>query len=81
MKVRSVVFLIVTLFLTINIGIGQDVFGVWQSYDKSGQPRSHIKLYKKDGKLLGRIVKILSGTTPRVCKGCPGEKMVGKPLI
>ncbi len=74
MKVRSIIFLIVALLLATNIGVGQDVFGVWQSYDKSGQPRSHIKLYEKDGKLFGRIVKIMSGTTPEICRGCPGEK-------
>ncbi len=74
MKVRSVIFLIVALFLAVDIGIGQDVFGVWQSYDRSGQPGSHVELYEKGGKLFGRIVKIMSGTTPYICRNCPGEK-------
>lgn len=57
------------------------VLGVWRTIDDAtGQPKSHVELYMKSGKMFGRVVELLPAATTRVCNNCPGEKN-GKSLI
>ncbi len=64
-----------------QIAIGQSVLGVWKTIDdKTGEPKSHVKIYKKDGKVFGRVVKLLPKATTSTCDGCPGDKN-GKSLL
>lgn len=59
----------------------QSVLGVWKTVDdKTGKPKSHIRLYEKNGKLFGKVVKLLPDATTTVCNDCPG-KLNGKSLL
>lgn len=53
----------------------QSVQGIWKTYDeKTGEPLSHVKIYEKDDKLYGKIIKLLNPTDDDICTACPGDK-------
>lgn len=41
-----------------HFGFSQGVEGLWYTYNSSGQIKSEIKIYIKDGKLYGKLVKL-----------------------
>ncbi len=59
-----------------------NILGVWKTIDdETGEPKSHVEIYKKDdGLIYGKIIKLLPAATTTTCDGCPGD-MNGKSLI
>lgn len=62
---------------------GQSCVGVWDTYDdKTGKKKSKVELYKKDGKLYGKITYLYPregrGPNPK-CTKCEGN-LKDKPL-
>lgn len=54
--------------------------GMWQTIDDAtSKPKSHVEIYEKDGKLYGRIVKLLERPDAR-CEKCTGADY-NKPLV
>lgn len=52
-------FLILSLWLIPFVGGSQSIEGVWETYDdESGELKSEVKIYIKDGKLYGKILKL-----------------------
>jgi len=50
-------------------------FGIWKTIDdKTGEAKSHVEIYEEDGKLLGKIVKLLQVSEDATCEKCPDEK-------
>ncbi len=79
MNVRIVFLGIVLTMMTSHI-FGQ-VTGIWRTIDdKTGEPKSHVEIYEKNGAYFGRVVKLLPAATTRTCDGCPGD-MDGKSLL
>jgi len=79
-NIKSLVLFLALVFFA-NVSFGQSVLGVWKTIDdETGEPKSHVKIYKKDGKLFGRVVKLLPKATTSTCDGCPGDKN-GKSLL
>ena len=65
-----------SLFFIINLS-GQSVLGVWKTIDDNTKdPKSHVKIYEKGGKVYGKVVKLLPTATTKVCIDCPGNKKV-----
>lgn len=61
--------------------MAQSPVGIWKTIDdESGEPKSHVEIYEKDGKFYGKVVKLLEKATTDVCGPCPGER-AGKSLI
>lgn len=60
----------------------QTVEGVWETFDnKRNKPMSHIQIYKQNGKLYGKIVKVLyNDENYTTCTKCSGEDK-NKPLM
>lgn len=55
--------------------------GVWKSIDdKTGEAKSHVELYQKNGKTYGKVVKILTDKPNAKCDDCKGEKK-GQPVL
>ncbi len=55
-------------------------FGVWKSVDdKTGEAKSHVEVYQKNGKMYGKIVKILTDKPNAKCDECKGDKK-GQPV-
>ncbi len=59
----------------------QSITGTWKTVDdNSGEARSHINLYEADGKLHGKIEKLLQKPPGTLCPNCPDERK-NQPLI
>lgn len=55
--------------------------GLWKTIDdKTGEAKSHVEIYEKDGKFHGKIAKLLQRPADTTCEKCPGNKK-DKPLV
>lgn len=55
--------------------------GLWKTIDdETKEAKSHMELYEKNGKVYGKITKLLLKPADTVCEKCKGEK-ANKPLI
>lgn len=75
---------ILTLSLLI-IGLGlqaqTDIVGTWYTIDdEDGTKKSHVKIYESNGKLEGKVVKLLEGAKSTHCNKCDGANK-GKPIV
>ena len=42
-----------------SYGFGQDIFGTWKTIDdETDKPKSLVRIYKKDGKAFGEIIRL-----------------------
>lgn len=75
MKKSTFLLLFFAFFLAISSSYSQDLLGVWKTIDdKTGDPKSHVEIYKKGNKYFGKVVKLLPAATTDVCIDCPGER-------
>lgn len=59
----------------------QSPVGLWKTVDdKTGESKSHMEIYEKDGKLYGKVAKLLQRPADTVCEKCPSKKQ-NKPLV
>ncbi len=74
--------LIALLLLSVGFVSAQSVFGKWKTIDdRTGKPKGLIEIYKKDGLMYGRILKVLEeGRKDVICVKCDGD-MKDKPVI
>lgn len=67
-------------FFSMNLS-AQGVLGVWKTVDDvDGQATSHLEIYEKDGKLRGKIIKLLDADEGAKCEACSGEKK-NQPIV
>lgn len=75
-RVICIILFLIPFYLS-----AQSVEGIWRTVDdKDGREKSHIEVFKKDGKLHGKIIKLLDGTEAESCISCSGKRK-GVPLI
>lgn len=80
MNLKSIFTTLLLLIFLCNISIAQTALGTWKTIDdETGEARSHVEIYEKDGKVFGKIVKLLNPDT-ETCDNCSGERK-GKPLV
>ena len=61
--------------------VAQSPVGTWVTVDdRSGEERSHLRIYEEEGKLYGRITKLLDDRPDARCIKCKGEKK-DKPVL
>ncbi|RKR13433.1 uncharacterized protein (DUF2147 family) [Maribacter vaceletii] len=74
--------IIVLFLLAVNLGQSQSVFGKWKTIDdRTGLPKGVIDIYKKDGLMYGRLIKVLeSGKENMLCGKCEGD-LKDKPVL
>ena len=67
-------FLMFFLSVYSLVSFSQSIEGIWKSYDdESGELKSEVKIYIKDGKLYGKIIKLHNLDVPleeAKCKLC-----------
>ena len=76
-------------FSSIYLDAQNEAVGTWMAIDdKDGQPSSHIEIYEVEGKLHGKITKILKESDVEgeiLCEKCKGDKkdqpIVGMEII
>ncbi len=66
--------------LTLDLNAQSKIVGTWYNVDdEDGKPKSHIQIYEKDGKLEGKVIRLLPGATTTHCNKCEGDNK-GKPI-
>lgn len=56
------------------VAIAQSPVGVWKTIDDAtGESKSHVEIFEKDGKLYGKVTKLLLKPMDTVCEKCPGD--------
>ena len=74
--------LILTVLVFCSMGVhAQKVTGKWNTIDdETGEARSIVEIYNRDGKIYGKIIEIMDKEKKDVkCTECPGADK-GKPL-
>ncbi|WP_115461392.1 DUF2147 domain-containing protein [Winogradskyella aurantiaca] len=73
---------IIAALITVQLSNAQDILGKWRTIDdETGEPKSIVNLYEKDGKLYGDIIEILNpDKVNSVCSKCEGE-LKDKPIM
>ena len=78
LNMKKSLSILLTLFL-VNLAttvFAQDVTGVWTTIDdKTGKPKSEVKIYVQDGKLYGKIIKLFreDPNADPLCDKCKGN--------
>ena len=73
-------FLSISFLFVFIITINGQVTGLWKTIgDKDGKEKSIVEIYEKDGKLFGKVIKVLPGSKYTVCENCSGE-LKNKPI-
>ncbi|AXO81721.1 DUF2147 domain-containing protein [Olleya aquimaris] len=74
--------LVLAVFLISLSTQAQSIFGQWTTVDdETGAKKSIVEIYKKDGKVFGKIVKIFDPAKQKnLCKKCKGEDY-NKPIL
>ena len=91
-KISYLFAVIIALLLNVNTNAQHDeITGLWKTIDdETGQPKSVVKIYLKDGKLFGDIVKLFRkpGEDPDpICDKCDDDdprkdqKVLGMTII
>lgn len=77
---HNIVFIL--MLLSVGFANSQSVFGKWKTIDdRTGEPKGLIEIYKKDGMMYGKILKVLEeGREDVKCVKCDGE-MKDMPVI
>ncbi len=60
---------------------GQTVLGTWKTVDdRDGAEKSYVEIYEDNGKVFGKITKLLKQPQDKTCDKCKGERK-DKPLM
>ena len=70
------VFLVISsLFLFALTAYSQSPVGTWKTIDdETGEEKSYVEIYEEDGKLYGKIVRLLQVAEDTTCDKCTGDK-------
>jgi uncharacterized protein (DUF2147 family) len=72
MKYLITFFLVLLAFAKVS---SQEVIGTWKTVDdQTGVVKSHVEIYKRDGKIYGKVAQILdkNALANPICKSCDG---------
>jgi uncharacterized protein (DUF2147 family) len=61
-------------FILGTTAYSQSPIGIWKNVDdEDGKEKSHIEIYESNGKLKGKVIKLLSAATITKCDKCKGS--------
>jgi len=59
----------------------QSITGTWKTVDdETNEAKSHLELFIGEGKLYGKVSKLLKSAPDKLCDKCPGERN-NKPIL
>lgn len=75
-------FCLLSIMALTTLGVAaQSPLGTWKTIDdETGQAKSHVEIYEQNGKLYGKVVKLLLKPSDTLCKECKGAKR-NKPVL
>ena len=66
-----------TLFLAVlcsAIAFAQSPIGTWKTIDDAtGEAKSYVEIYEENGKICGKVTKLLLKPADSICENCPGD--------
>ncbi len=66
--------IVIALILLFNLNIqAQSPIGVWVNLNGDDEAQSHIEVFELDGKLFGKVIKLLPDAKITHCKRCKGK--------
>ncbi|MDO1500283.1 DUF2147 domain-containing protein [Winogradskyella maritima] len=73
---------ILCFFLFMSTLNAQSIIGTWKTIDdETGQAKSVVKIFERDGKIYGKIVEVLNAKSQNpVCSECSGKNK-DKPIV
>jgi uncharacterized protein (DUF2147 family) len=79
---RKIIFTLALIFTASLTVSAQDVMGKWKTIDdETGEAKSIVEIYKRDGKVYGKVVEILNKDRQDAkCQDCDGEDK-DKPVL
>jgi uncharacterized protein (DUF2147 family) len=90
MKAVRIIFLAI---LTTTLILGSSALadakspvGIWKTIDdETSKAKSHVEIFEKNGKLYGKITKLLNDDPEKLCTACKGkrhnQKIVGMTIM
>ena len=81
-KISIPIILGILSFASSSLFASGSPIGVWKTIDdETKKAKSHVKIYEKNGKIYGRIIKLLNPSEPNpLCKKCSG-RFSNKPIL
>lgn len=77
---KNILLALVAVFACANVSTAQSVLGTWKTIDdEDNVEKSHIEIYEENGKLYGKVIKLLEGATASICENCEGD-LKGAPI-
>lgn len=76
MSKQNFVMILVVLWCSIGTASAQSVLGIWKTVDDvSGEVKSLVEIYERNGLIYGSVKEILDPTAPKnpLCDQCTGE--------
>ena len=75
---RHLYTIIMLMFIT--VASHAQIIGQWKAVgDKDGDEKAIIEIYEQNGKLFGKVTKLLPGARITRCENCPGD-LKDKPI-
>lgn len=75
------VFIFLFGILGFFIGSAQSVLGTWKTVDdRDGREKSYVEVFETNGKVYGKITKLLKEPTDKTCDKCKGDRK-DRPLM
>lgn len=69
-----------SILISFQFCAAQSILGTWSTIDDTdGQQKSHIEVYEENGKVYGKVIKLLPAADITHCDECKGDKK-GKPI-
>jgi uncharacterized protein (DUF2147 family) len=70
---KNVMFILSIILGVISTGFAQTAVGTWKNIDDTdGKEKSLIQIYESNGKLRGKVIKLLPAATITKCDACKG---------
>ncbi|SDJ97546.1 DUF2147 domain-containing protein [Microbulbifer yueqingensis] len=77
---RNLLFFAAALLFAVGASAA-DITGKWRTIDdETGQPKSIVEIYERNGKYYGRVVDLLMKPDDTICEKCPGARQ-GQPIV
>jgi uncharacterized protein (DUF2147 family) len=80
-NIMKVLFFLFIFIGSITVMNGQGtVMGTWKTVDdQTGEPKSYVEIFEQEGKVYGKITRLLSAGQDAVCDACKGNQK-NKPI-
>ncbi len=78
---RIIIILGILIATSFTVSGQEGILGTWKTVDdKTGEAKSYVDIYEKNGKVYGKISRLLRAEASTLCDACKGDKK-DKPIL